>query len=200
MVDLDIFSASWFLAFGVVLFVALVRGTTGFGFALILAPILLLLLEPTSVVVVTLLLGLLANIVVVAASPRDIRWRWITPMLAGLASDFFASSTSVGGPPVVLFMHSQNLGKESIHRNLAVCPLLTTSGSLIGLLIAGLVRGPTMLTAPAPAPAWSPFAASTSECSAGCRWPSWSAPASWPFSPGWASSVRRGLATGGKGG
>ncbi len=207
MVDLDIFSASWFLVFGAVFFAAVIRGTTGFGFALVLAPILLLLLEPKSVVVVDLLLGLLSNIVVVATSLRSIRWRWITPMLAGvvlgiplgvvtimvispsalkvmigavvlvfaiplalgftrafrrekqvaalagLAGGFLASSTSLGGPPIVLFMHNQDWRKETIHPSLAACFLLMTSGSLVGLGISGLVVTPTVLTAASLAPA-----------------------------------------------
>lgn len=207
MVDLDIFSASWFLAFGAVFFAAVIRGTTGFGFALVLAPVLLLLLEPKSVVVIDLLLGLLGNIVVVATSLRNIRWRWIAPMLAGVvlgipfgvftisaispsalkvmigavvlvfaiplalgftrafrrekpvaglagfAGGFLASSTSLGGPPIVLFMHNQDWRKEAIHPSLAACFLLMTSGSLVGLLISGLVHVPTVLTAASLAPA-----------------------------------------------
>jgi uncharacterized membrane protein YfcA len=207
MVDLDIFSVSWFLALGAVFFAAVVRGTTGFGFALVLAPILLLLVEPKSVVVIDLLLGLLSNIVVVATSLRNIRWRWIAPMLAGVvlgiplgvftisvispsalkimigavvllfafplalgftrafrrekpvaglagfAGGFLASSTSLGGPPMVLFMHNQDWRKEAIHPSLAACFLLTTSGSLVGLLVSGLVRLPTVLTAASLAPA-----------------------------------------------
>jgi uncharacterized membrane protein YfcA len=207
LVDLDIFSASWFLAFGAVFFAAIVRGTTGFGFALIFAPILLILLEPKSVVVVTLLLGLLSNIVVVTTSLRNIRWRWITPALigivagiplgvftitvisssalkimiggvvvlfaiplalgftrafrrerpvaalAGFGSGFLASATSLGGPPLVLFMHNQDWRKEAIHPSLAACFLLTTSGSLLGLLISGLVKAPTVLTAASLTPA-----------------------------------------------
>ncbi|MEE8353292.1 MAG: sulfite exporter TauE/SafE family protein [Dehalococcoidales bacterium] len=207
MVALDIFSVSWFLALGAVFFAAVVRGTTGFGFALVLAPVLLLLLEPKPVVVIALLLGLLSNIVIVATSLPNIRWRWIAPMLAGVvlgipfgvltisvispsalrvmigavvlafaiplalgftrvfrrekpvaglagfAGGFLASSTSLGGPPVVLFMHNQDWRKEAIHPSLAACFLLTTSGSLVGLLIAGLVRLPTVLTAASLAPA-----------------------------------------------
>ena len=207
MVALDIFSVSWFLALGAVFFAAVVRGTTGFGFALVLAPVLLLLLEPKSVVVIDLLLGLLSNVFVVATSLRSVRWRWLTPMLvgvvlgiplgvftisvispsalkvmigvvvlvfavplalgftrafrrekpvaglAGFAGGFLASSTSLGGPPVVLFMHNQDWRKEAIHPSLAACFLLTTSGSLVGLLISGLVRLPTVLTAASLAPA-----------------------------------------------
>ena len=207
MVDLDIFSASWFLAFGAVFFAATVRGTTGFGFALVLAPILLLLLEAKSVVVIDLLLGALGNIVVVVTSLRNIRWRWIRPMLAGVVlgiplgvftisaisssalkvmigavvlvfaiplalgftrafrhekpvaglagftGGFLASSTSLGGPPIVLFMHNQGWHKEAIHPSLAACFLLMTSGSLVGLLISGLVSRPTVLTAASLAPA-----------------------------------------------
>lgn len=207
MVDLDIFSASWFLAFVAVFFAAVVRGAAGFGFALILAPILVLLLEPKGVVVVALLLGLLSNVIVVATSLRSIRWRWITPMLtgvvlgiplgvytigvidttalkvmigtvvlasaiplvlgfsrtfdreplvaglAGFASGFLTSSTSIGGPPLVLFMHNQGWRREVIHPSLAACFLLTTLGSLVGLMISGLVRGPTVLLTATLAPA-----------------------------------------------
>ena len=74
-------------------------------------------------------------------------------VLAGFASGFLASSTSLGGPPPALFMHNQKWSKESIHPSLAACLLLTTSGSLVGLLISGLVPGPTVLTAVTLAPA-----------------------------------------------
>ncbi len=207
MVELDIFSATWYLVFGAVFFAAVVRGTTGFGFALVLAPILLLLLEAKSVVVIDLLLGLLASIVVVVTSLRNIRWRWITPMLAGVvlgiplgvltiiaispsalkvmigvvvlvfaiplalgftrafrrekpvaglagfASGFLAGSTSLGGPPLVLFMHNQDWDKEAIHPSLAACFVLMASGSIVGLLIAGLVSASSVLTAASLAPA-----------------------------------------------
>ena len=207
MVDLDIFSTPWFLACGAVFFAAIIRGATGFGFALVLAPVMLLLLEPKSVVVIILLLGLLSSVVVVGASLRSIRWRWIAPMLAGIllgiplgiwtisvisesalkimigavvvafaiplalgftypfrrerplagavgvTTGFLAASTSIGGPPMVLFMHNQGWDKEEIHPSLAACFVVMSVGALVGLLIPGLVDASMALTAVSLAPA-----------------------------------------------
>ena len=82
MHSLDVFSVSWVLASCAVLFAAFVRGVAGFGFALVLAPILLLILSPKSVVVVNLLLGLLSNILVLRYGFRNVYLRRISPMAA----------------------------------------------------------------------------------------------------------------------
>ena len=193
MHSLDIFSISWVLALCAVFFAAFIRGIAGFGFALILAPILLLILNPTSVVVVNLFLGLLSNILVLSYSLKKVNLKKILPMVmssslgiplgawiitltapstlkiliggvtvsfavllalgfskaftreklacsvAGFLSGIFYSSTSLGGPPVVLFMHNQNWQREMIHTSLAAYFLFACSWSLVVLSVSGLV-------------------------------------------------------------
>ena len=162
MHSLDIFSFTWVLAFCTVLVAAFVRGVSGFGLALILAPILLLLMNAKSTVVVNLLLAIISNLVVLPLSFRQIYIKGILPMVvftipgiiigtwiitiidplilkivigtvtvisvmplavgisktfrkeklvggfSGFLSGLLGASTSLGGPPVVLFMHNQN--------------------------------------------------------------------------------------------
>ena len=204
---LDIFSLQWFLALTAVLFAAVVRGTAGFGFALVLAPLMLLLLEPKSVVVVNLLLGVVSHIAVLGSSFRRVDLRRTLPMVvgslagipvgvwiitvispdalkvligattlffvvplaigvtrtfrrekpvagvAGFLSGVLNSSTSLGGPPVVLFMHNQKWPKEMIHPSLAAYFLLASVCSLAGLFIAGLVEVDMVITAASLTPA-----------------------------------------------
>jgi uncharacterized membrane protein YfcA len=199
--NLEIFTTPWLLAAGIALFAAFMRGVTGFGFALILAPIMLLIIEPTTVVVINLFLGLLSNFVVLFYSFRRVNLKKISPMIiscalgipigvwiisiipsqtlkvliggvtvvcavtlavgytktlvkdrlfsgiAGFFSGVLASSTSLGGPPVVLFMHNQNWEKESIHPNLAAYFLFLSSWSLIALYISGLIETHMVLSA-----------------------------------------------------
>jgi len=189
----DIFSISWALALCAVFFAAFIRGVTGFGFALILAPILLLILTPANAVVVNLFLGLISNILVLFYSFKKVDLKKILPMVIGsalgiplgawiiiliepaalkiliggvtvscavlLALDFsrtfhheklgssvagflsgvLSSSASLGGPPVVLFMHNQNWQKDVIHSSLAVYFLFACFWSLIALYMSGLV-------------------------------------------------------------
>lgn len=82
MYSLDIFSVPWFLALCAVFFAAFIRGMAGFGFALILAPILLLILNPTSVVVVNLFLGLLSSVLVLSYRFKKVNLKKILPMVA----------------------------------------------------------------------------------------------------------------------
>ena len=204
---LDIFSLQWFLALAAVLIAALVRGTAGFGLALVLAPILLFVLEPKSVVVVCLILGVLSHIMVLGSAYRRLELRRILSMtagsligiplgvlvitvispsalkvligavivffavplaigftrtfqrekriavVAGFLSGVLNGSTSLGGPPVVLFMHNQQWPKELIHPSLAAYFLVVSLFTLLGLSIAGLVDIPLVVTAVSLAPA-----------------------------------------------
>ena len=173
MHNLDIFSLTWVFTICAVFIAAFIRGVTGFGLALILAPVLLLVLKPASVVVVNLLLGSLSNIVVLAYSIRNVNLgipvgAWIIThivpstlkiliggvtvffaiiltlgfsktfkrekiagSIAGLLSGVLTSSTSLGGPPVVLFMHNQNWSNQTIHSGLAAYFLFTGFWSLV---------------------------------------------------------------------
>jgi uncharacterized membrane protein YfcA len=207
MHSLDIFSLQWFLALAAVFFASLVRGTAGFGLALVLTPILLFVLEPKSVVVVSMILGMLSHIIVIGSAYRDLdlrrilsmtagsligiplgvviitiispsalkiligavivffavplatgftrtfRREWQIAVVAGFLSGVINSSTSLGGPPVVLFMHNQKWPKEVVHPGLAVYFLFASIFSLLGLLISGLVDIPVVVTAISLAPA-----------------------------------------------
>ena len=207
MHSLDIFSLQWFLALAAVLFAALVRGTAGFGLALVLSPILLFVLEPKSVVVVSLILGVLSHIMFLGSSYRRLDLRKLFSMtagsligiplgvlvitaispsalkvligavivffaiplaigftrtfrrekpialVAGFLSGVLNSSTSLGGPPVVLFMHNQKWPKEVIHPSLAAYFLFASLFTLLGLFIAVLIDIPLVVTAVSLAPA-----------------------------------------------
>jgi len=207
MNSLDIFSIPWVLAFCAVLVAAFVRGVSGFGLALILAPILLLLMNAKSTVVVNLLLALISNLVVLPLSFRHIYLRGILPMVictvpgivigawiitiiepstlkivigavtvisaiplamgisrafrkeklacgfSGFLSGLLGTSTSLGGPPVVLFMHNQNWRKETIHSSLAAYFTFHAVCALGALVVAGIVEVPTLVTAGSLAPA-----------------------------------------------
>jgi uncharacterized membrane protein YfcA len=193
MQGLDIFSLAWILSFVAVLLAAFVRGVSGFGFALILAPILLLILNSKSVVIINLFLGFLANIVVFFYCVRKISLRKITPMMiacligvplgayiiyiidaamlkiivggvilvfaipmafgfnltlknetaasgaAGFLSGVLITATSLGGPPVVLYMHNQRWEKEDIYNNQAGYFLFANVCAFIALSLSGFM-------------------------------------------------------------
>ncbi len=207
MQSLAIFGTTWILILLLVLFAAFIRGLAGFGFALVLAPVLLLVLSPAAVVVINLFLALLSNIVVIVHSFAHIDFRRILPMMlssllgiplgvwiisavspsilkifvgaliicfavlvasgfritlagerlsagaAGFFSGVLASSTSLGGPPVVLLMQSQRWRKEVIHPSLAGYFLFLGAASLTALAVSGQVTGEMVLTVASLAPA-----------------------------------------------
>jgi uncharacterized protein len=72
--------------------------------------------------------------------------------IAGLVSGILNASTSLGGPPVVLFMHNQSWQKEEIHPSLSAFFLINTGASLIGLTFSGMVTPDILLTAASFAP------------------------------------------------
>lgn len=207
MYSLDIFSVPWFLALCAVFFAAFIRGMAGFGFALILAPILLLILNPTSVVVVNLFLGLLSSVLVLSYRFKKVNLKKILPMVAssllgiplgawiitvttpsilkiliggvtvsfaiplalgfskaltreklacgisGFLSGVLSSSTSLSGPPIILFMHNQNWQKDIIHPSLAVYFLFTCFWSLLALSVSGLIDAQIIISAASLVPA-----------------------------------------------
>ena len=207
MQSLEIFSSTWIIILGAVLLAAFIRGLAGFGFGLILAPVLLLILNPAAVVVINLSLALLSNIVVIVRSHARIDYKRILPIalssllgiplgvwiinvvatstlkifigsviicfavlvasgfritfsgerlssgIAGFFSGILTSSTSIGGPPVVLFMQSQNWPKELIHPSLAGYLTFLGFFSLIALSLFDNVQTETIITAISLAPA-----------------------------------------------
>jgi uncharacterized membrane protein YfcA len=193
MQGFDISGLAWVLSLCAVFVAAFIRGISGFGFALILAPVLLLLLNSKSVVVVNLFLGIITNIIVVAYTIRRLDLKRILPMtvagllgiplgtwiivfiqpstlkilvggviiffaapmaigftrpfkketaaggVSGFISGILVSSTSLGGPPVVLFMHNQKWLKEDIYQAQAAYFLITNIFALAALYVSGLV-------------------------------------------------------------
>jgi len=79
----DIFSLQWILASCAVVFAAFIRGVSGFGQAMILAPILLLMLNSKSVVPIVLFIGLFLNIILLRYAFRHVNFNRITPIIIG---------------------------------------------------------------------------------------------------------------------
>lgn len=73
--------------------------------------------------------------------------------VSGFLSGVLTTSTSLGGPPVALFMHNQNWPKEEIHSNLSAFFLVNTSCSLIALATSGLIDAQILKSAAILAPA-----------------------------------------------
>ncbi len=195
------------IASGMVFVAAAAQSLTGFGFALVLVPLLSLVWDPRSVVVVsTILNGLLSisitfqlrrhivpsrvglllagavvglplglvvlatldpallrvliGILVVmfglliyfgAVSPLKARG-W--PLIAtGLLSGILQSSTSMGGPPAVIYLMSQRYNKLAVRSTLLgffgpLCLL-----AVVGFALAGMIRRDTLLVSVAMVPA-----------------------------------------------
>ena len=207
MHSLDIFSVPWILAFFTVLVASFVRGVSGFGLALILAPILVLLMSAKSTVVVNLILAIISNLVILPFSYQHILFKGILPMViftipgiiigtwiisiiepstlkivigavtvisaiplamgiskafrkeklacgfSGFLSGLLGTSTSLGGPPVVLFMHNQRWHKEVIHSSIAAIFVFTGSCSLIALSASGFIDAQIIMSAVSLVPA-----------------------------------------------
>jgi len=189
-VDLALIAAS-----GAILLAAFTQGLTGFGFALVGAPLLLFVLEPRAVVITNTVLALVVCVLILAESWRHVRLRRIAPLLAGavfglplgayiisnvapgtlklaisgvivvfaiplllghrhrfqregvtslgagFASGVLATSTSLGGPPVVLFLLNQGWGKEEMRASLSGYFFLLGLLSVASLAVAGIALG-----------------------------------------------------------
>jgi uncharacterized membrane protein YfcA len=64
-----------------------------------------------------------------------------------LLGGLLGATTSLSGPPVVLFMHNQNWPKETIHSSLAAYFTFHGVCSFGALTIAGIVEVPTLVNA-----------------------------------------------------
>jgi uncharacterized membrane protein YfcA len=173
---------------------ASVQSATGFGFALLLGPVLFAMLDPREALTALLLLGLVLNLLVLLeGDARDrVRWREISPLLVaalpglalglvvllllpkpglqvavgvavlaavalqarrrpvaptgaslapacavGLASGALTTSTSVSGPPLVLWLRARGLDPVEFRASLAAAFLgLNLAGAAV-LLVAG---------------------------------------------------------------
>ena len=66
----------------IILAASLVKGTTGFGFALVATPLLLLLWEPLVMVPVLIPAGMAADILIVGQNRQRLEWGRVAPMAA----------------------------------------------------------------------------------------------------------------------
>jgi hypothetical protein len=64
----------------------------------------------------------------------------IVSIISGFLSGFLTTSTSLGGPPVVFFLHGQMLSKEAIYCTQVVYWLYMLIFSLLILLIGGVIH------------------------------------------------------------
>ncbi len=120
---------------------ATVQSSAGFGFALVLAPVLLVLLPPAQAIGVVLVLGVGLNLLVLCAErrPRQIAWRLMRPvLLAALPGLVFGALVVktlpkgglqlVVGVAVVLAAGGQMRGRPTSH--IAAEPRPSTSAAI----------------------------------------------------------------------
>ena len=183
----------------IVFLAGFVQSVTGFGFAIVATPLLLLVLEPKSVVVISVILyvvlcGLILfhsrqhidkkRVVLICAGsvfgiplgayllsnldPSIVKLfiailvipfsvlLWLGhshqfqrdklgSILAGFISGILTASTSLSGPPVVLFLLNQDLAKDKFVATLAVYFLFAGLLSIVSFSIMGMVTA-TFLT------------------------------------------------------
>lgn len=179
---------------------AAAQAITGFGFALVLVPLLSLVYDPKAAVIVSLTLGMLSKLplflpharlvrpavlapltlaafvgiyfgtrLLIYADPSlvrvligitviilciplffDLRWRVkrerLATMLVGLVSGSLTGSTSMGGPPVVLFGVNQNWPRETFRANLLAYFIITNLFTLTLIAQAGVITRDVLLT------------------------------------------------------
>jgi uncharacterized membrane protein YfcA len=73
-----------------------------------------------------------------SGSPSS-RYRW-TRAAAGLSSGLLSTATTLGGPPVVLYLMGRGLTPQRMRDTLVVLSLLRTPPSMIALVLAGALR------------------------------------------------------------
>ncbi|MEP7057132.1 MAG: sulfite exporter TauE/SafE family protein [Caldimonas sp.] len=176
----------------------LVRGTTGFGAAMVMTPALSLLIGPKTAVPVTLLLETFAALPMLPAAARIARWRVIAPisvaafatvplggwLLAGAdpkllryliattvivfslallsgrryrgaqrtgtsiglgaLSGAMLGATSIGAPPVILYLLSGPDAATTTRANLTLYVVAISAAGLVMLAVSGLMGAPTL--------------------------------------------------------
>lgn len=191
----------WSFSCLVALVAAFTMSVTGFGFALIAAPLLLFFLDLKTVIVFNIVLGncicllilwqsrhhvkrgriallgigsifglpigiyilsqvrapllelLIAVLVVVFAilltlgHSHQFKKEGLGFVISGFISGMLVTSTSLGGPPVVLFLLNQGWGKEVFRANLAAYFLFCGSVALITLRLSGVITSDLLVTA-----------------------------------------------------
>ena len=173
----------------------IIRGFTGFGSAMVMAPVLLHLIGPAPAVATTVLLELCVSAqlvpsalkkfdlkdlvplgigalvgtpvglwIVLYVDPEIVRrivsltvlsfvlilglgWRYKGTVnawasgLVGIASGILTGATSMGGPPVILYMMSGPNTADRIRSTIILFFVVSASPTLIGLIWAGVVNG-----------------------------------------------------------
>jgi hypothetical protein len=198
MEGLPLFS-TWIAIFVIVFAAALAQGLTGFGFALVAAPLFLLLMDPRSMVVLNIVVASVVCIMVVAQSWRYVSVRGMAlialasifgvplggylllvasaevlklaiaalvvlfaiPLLLGYSRKFkserllsvvmgfisgvLKTSTSLSGPPVVLFLVNQGWPREMMRASLAAYFLFLGVVAIAWFAPTGLITGGLVL-------------------------------------------------------
>lgn len=171
-----------------------ISGLSGFGYALVSVPLLMLVFDPATVVVVLSLIGIPVNVLVVLDSWRAVevrtvlallpwsalglvagteilllakpayiklaagilvvsfavallsgmrlpgaRGRW-GPVVAGASTGAMATSTGLGGPPIVMLFAARNFGRDTFRASIAAYLLALGTTTLCLLLIRGVVE------------------------------------------------------------
>jgi uncharacterized membrane protein YfcA len=182
------------------------HAATGFGFALLSAPILTALLGPQDAISVIVLTGVVVDVLILSAERRrpvpawpeaagltlwaipglaagawllsslpraglqllvagavlagvamrvvggrraaaaapSPHYKW-TRAAAGLSSGLLSTATTLGGPPVVLYLMSRSLNPQRTRDTLVVLSLLRTPPSVVALVLAGALHWPPAL-------------------------------------------------------
>jgi len=183
----------------IVLAASLVKSITGFGFALLATPLLLLYWDPVLVVPIILPMVFAIDILIVVQSRHRLELRRVAPMMvtsvagiplgtyvllaapaqalklaigvlilisaglllmgfsitisrerlaggvAGFLSGILTTSTSLGGPPVTLFMLNQQWAKDTFRNSLGLFFLVLNILSVIALASTSTLNGSTLL-------------------------------------------------------
>lgn len=192
--------SEWAVLTGVVLIAAFAKGVTGFGFALLSVPFLLLVVPAKELVVLSLMMVTWIGFLITLSSWRHVNWRRslslslasflgiplgtyilyrIDPSILrvliaavvilfsllllvgysrrikreGQASLFFGflsgilgSSTSLSGPPVVLFLVSQGWQKQDMRATLASFLFISSLAALVSQAAVGVLTTRVVFT------------------------------------------------------
>ncbi len=171
----------------------IIQGATGFGFAMLAAPVLMLFMDPQQVTPTIISLSMMNNIIVLIETRKSVRPRIVLPVLiggllglplgayflssiepepfkvgvgvivlvlsvamllgwtrpvrnvtaglvpVGFLSGVLSSSTSIGGPPMVLFLANQGVPRDIFRANLAGYFTILNIAALLVMLPYGFL-------------------------------------------------------------
>ena len=176
-----------------IFFSSIIQGLTGFGFALVSAPIMMFLLSPEAVVPIVVTHGLVINLIILFEARKWVNLKRIWPLMlagtagvpigtyllialdasilkifigaviipfaiallagfkkpikseklafapVGITSGLLASSTSLSGPPVILFFVNQGLEKRIFRANLVAYFTVLSLAAILAFVIGGVI-------------------------------------------------------------